>query len=344
MKPFNNSLYKQKQESEIFKRISGCDKIYLEVGGKLFDDNHAKRVLPGFEPDVKMQILREIKGDLEVIFCINARDLIIGKVRADNNLTYGEEVIRLTKVMKAENIDVLGIMITFYEPHKNVLDFESRCSENEVKTYKSYFIENYPTDLDNILSANGFGKNDYVVSKKKIVLVSAPGANSGKMETCLSQIYNDKLHGITSFYAKYETFPVWNLSLDHLVNIAYEMATVDIKDKNMLDPFYSKTHGGETAVNYNRDIEAFPVLSKMFERIFGKQVYDSPTSMGINTVGFAIENDLEVQKAAFEEIKRRHEKHMKMFEEKKLSSSSLKLSEKLLEKSQKIMKKLLENS
>ena len=344
MTPFNNSLYKQKQKDAIFERISACDKIYLEVGGKLFDDNHASRVLPGFEPDVKMQIFREIKDDLEVIFCVNARDLIIGKIRADNKLTYGEEVIRLVGVMKSEKINVLGIMITFYEPHKNVLDFEKLCKAKNIKTYRSYFIENYPADLDTILSSNGFGKNDYIISSKKIVLVSAPGANSGKMETCLSQIYNDKVHGVNSSYAKYETFPVWNLPLDHLVNIAYEMATVDIKDKNMIDPFYLKTHAGEPATNYNRDIEAFPVLSKMFDRIFGKEVYDSPTSMGINTVGFAIENDLEVQKTAFEEIKRRHEKHVKMYEEKQLSYSSLKLDEKLLKKSQKIMEKLLKNS
>lgn len=339
MKPFNNKRYKKLQKEEIFKRISNFDKLYIEIGGKLFDDTHASRVLPGFEPDVKMQIFREIKSDLQIIFCVNARDIILGKTRGDNSLTYGEETIRLVNVMRDEQIDVCGIMINFYEPNEKVLEFEKACKKQKIKTYKSFFIEGYPHKMNHIISKDGFGKNDHIKTTKKLILVSAPGANSGKLETCLSQIYNDKTKGITSGYAKYETFPVWNLPLDHLTNLAYEMSTVDIKDKNKIDPFYKKATG-KLATNYNRDIESFPILSNMLKEIMGKQIYDSPTSMGINCVGFAIDDDLDVQRASMAEIAKRHEKHLKMFEEHKLSSSCLKLSEKILKKSQKILKKI----
>ena len=342
MSAFNSLKYKNLQKNEILERISKFDKLYIEVGGKLVDDHHASRVLPGFESDIKMQIFKELKKELEVIFCVNAKDIISGKIRSDNGLNYGDETLRLAKFMQGEKIDVAGIMINFYEPKPEILNFEKKSKQLGFETFKSYFIDDYPNSTNLILSENGFGKNDYIKTQKKLILVSAPGANSGKLETCLSQIYNDKLHGITSCFAKYETFPVWNLPLNHLTNIAYEMSTIDISDRNMIDPFYKKAHGKEV-VNYNRDIESFPILSKLFTQIMGKEIYDSPTSMGINCVGFAIENDFEVQRASFEEIERRHKKHIKMFKDKRLSLRGLIRSKKLLKKSQKIMKKLEKN-
>ncbi len=339
MTPFNNQKYKDLQKREIAERISQFDKLYMEVGGKLFDDKHAERVLPGFEPDVKMQIFRELKNELEVIFCVNARDIILGKTRGDNALGYGEETIRLAGIMQDEGIKVCGIMITFYEPHKLVLNFEKSCKAKNLKTYKSYFIDGYPKNISHILSEDGFGKNEYIKTTKKLILVSAPGANSGKLETCLSQIYNDKEHEIFSSYAKYETFPVWNLPLNHLTNLAYEMATVDIKDKNIIDPYYKKAHH-KKVVNYNRDVEAFPILSEILTKIMGKKVYDSPTSMGINCVGLAIEDDATVQEASYAEILRRHQKHITMFEESKLSSECLALSEDIVVKALKLIKKV----
>ncbi len=339
MTPFNNKKYKQLQKQEIANRISQFDKLYMEVGGKLFDDKHAERVLPGFAPDVKFQIFKELKNDSEIIFCVNARDIILNKTRGDNGLSYGDETLRLAKIMKDENITVSGIMINFYEPHESVLTFEKKCKAQKIKAYKSYFIEGYPKAVDHILSNEGFGKNEYIKTSKKLILVSAPGANSGKLETCLSQIYNDKVNGINSSYAKYETFPVWNLELDHLTNIAYEMATVDIKDKNIIDPFYKKTHH-KNVTNYNRDVESFPIVSEILNGIMGKEVYDSPTSMGINCVGLAIDDDAAVQEASYEEILRRYEKHNRMFNTNKLSTSSLELSEKLLKKAEKLIKKV----
>lgn len=339
MTPFDNEKYIKLQKEAINERIKKYGKIYIEVGGKLFDDNHASRVLPGFDPQAKMRIFEGLKSELEVIFCINARDIIIKKLRGDNGLTYGDEVLRLSKLMEERGIKVCAIMITFYEKNTLVDEFEAKAKSFNLPVFHSYFIENYPSDINNILSENGFGKNDYIKTTKRLILVSAPGANSGKMETCLSQIYNDKMHKIKSMYAKYETFPVFNLPLDHMVNLAYEMSTVDIGDNNMIDPFF-KGKNGETAVNYNRDIEAFPILSEILNRIEGKTVYGSPTEMGINTVGFAINDDFAVQKASFEEIKRRHEKHIKMFEEKKLSSKALEKSAKILKKAQKLYENL----
>lgn len=339
MTPFNNQKYKDLQKQAIAERIAQFDKLYMEVGGKLFDDKHAERVLPGFEPDVKMQIFRELKNDLEIIFCINARDIILGKTRGDNGLGYGDETLRLADIMKRENITVSGIMINFYEPHNLVLEFEKKCKAQKIKTFKSYFIDGYPKEINHILSEDGFGKNDYIKTSKKLVLVSAPGANSGKLETCLSQIYNDKENFINSGYAKYETFPVWNLPLNHLTNIAYEMATVDIKDKNIIDPFYKKVHH-KKVVNYNRDVESFPILSEILTKIMSRKIYDSPTSMGINCVGLAIENDGAIQEAGFAEILRRHQKHITMNEENRLSDSCLALSEEIVLKSMKLIKKV----
>ena len=339
MNPFNNEKYKTLQKKAIYDRIKNYHKLYIEVGGKLFDDNHAARVLPGFDANVKMQIFKEIKDDLEVIFCINARDIITKKVRGDNNLTYADEVLRLTDCMKESELSVVGIMINFYEAVPVVLEFEEKCKQKGIKTYHSFFIEDYPNDISKIVSAEGFGKNDYIETHKKIVVVSAPGANSGKLETCLSQLYNDKVHGVISGYAKYETFPAWNLPLNHLVNIAYEMATADLCDKNIIDPFY-KAACGKEAVNYNRDVESFPILSNILEQIYGKKVYNSPTDMGINNVGNAIEDDFLVQKASYEEIERRLTKAEKQHSEHTCSDRTLARSKELYEKATRIFNNL----
>lgn len=336
---FDNNKYKELQKQEIYKRIQKYGKLYMEVGGKLFDDHHAARILPGFEPDVKMQIFKELSSDLEIIFCINARDIITEKVRNDTGLTYDKETLRLVSCLKNEGLDVSAIMINLYEPAKKVLEFEEACKEQNLKVYKSYFIDNYPNDIDHILSQDGFGRNDHIKTTKKIVLVSAPGANSGKLEVCLSQLYLDKLNGISSGYSKYETFPVWNLSLEHLVNIAYEMATADCQDKNMIDPFYKAAYN-KIAVNYNRDIQAFPILSKILNQINGTEVYKSPTDMGINNVGNAIINDKEVARASMEEIERRYHKCLDDYKNHIASELTLKRCVELYERAKEIYKKI----
>ena len=336
--PFDNERYKTLQTEAIYSKLKQFDKLYLEVGGKLFDDNHAARVLPGFDPNVKMQILKALSSELEIIFCINANDIISGKIRDDNGLTYADELLRLAKLMEKEKLKVCAINITFYTPDISVKKFEENCAKNGYKVYHSYMIDNYPDDIDLILSKDGFGKNDYIETHKRLVLVCAPGANSGKMQTALSQLYNDKLHGVNSYYAKYETFPVWNLPLNHLVNLAYEMATADLFDKNMIDPFHRAAYH-KVAVNYNRDIEAFPVLQKLLNRIMNKTIYNSPTDMGINQVGFAINDDHAVQTAGFAEIERRYKKHQVKFSD-EANKKILKNSEKIYKKSKKIFEKI----
>ena len=339
---FDNEKYKSLQKEEIYNRIEQYDKLYIEVGGKLFDDNHAARCLPGFDPNVKMQIFKELKEDLEIVFCINARDIITRKTRSDNNLTYDEELFRLVDCMQKEDLSVCGIMVNFYEPNPYIERFENRCKNLNIPVYKTYHIEDYPNNIPKILSDDGFGKNDHIKTHKKIILISAPGANSGKLVTSLSQLYNDKKRGITSAYAKYETFPVWNLSLNHLTNIAYEMATADLVDINMIDPYYKEAYN-KISVNYNRDIEAFPIVSNMLNQIVGDKVYKSPTNMGINNVGNAIVDDKIVQKASFLEIERRYYKNLIKFEEHKISSRTLERSKELYSKAQIIYKALFEN-
>lgn len=340
MTPFDNKKYKEKQKQEILERIKHFDKLYMEIGGKLFDDNHASRVLPGFDPNVKMQILKELSNELEIVFCINANDIISEKVRNDNGLTYAEELFRLIRCMNEEKLSVAGVNITFYKSHKLVKEFEKECKHQKIKFYRSYVIEDYPNDLNKIISKKGFGKNGYIKTTKKLILVCAPGANSGKLHTCLSQLYNDKVHGISSGYAKYETFPVWNLPLEHLVNVAYEISTVDIGDINEIDIFHEKAYGVKT-VNYNRDIEAFPILSNILTAVCGKEIYKSPTEMGINNVGFAIKDDLAVQKASYEEIKRRYEKHKTKYYNR---PEVLARNEEVMNKANKLYKKLVKNT
>lgn len=339
---FDNQKYIDMQKKEIYERINKYGKLYIEVGGKLFDDNHAARILPGFDPNVKMQIFKELKNDLEIVFCINAQDIITKKVRSDNNLTYDDELLRLIDCMRADEISVCGIMITFYEDNPYIQNFENKCKNINVPVYHAHFIDDYPKNIQKILSDDGFGRNDHIETHKNIVLISAPGANSGKLVTCLSQLYNDKKRNISSAYAKYETFPVWNLSLDHLVNIAYEMATADLVDVNMFDPYYEKAYG-KTAVNYNRDVEAFPILSNILNNITGHEIYASPTDMGINNVGFGIIDDEAVQKASFAEIERRYYKNLIKYEEHKISLRTLERSNELYAKAQEIYKKLFPN-
>lgn len=339
---FDNKKYIELQKKEIYDRINKYGKLYIEVGGKLFDDYHAARCLPGFDPNVKMQIFKELKNDLEIVFCINARDIIARRVRSDNNLTYDEELLRLISCMQKEDISVCGVMINFHQPNEFIDNFENKCKEINIPVYKTYHIEDYPNNIERILSADGFGRNEHIKTNKSIVLISAPGANSGKLVTCLSQLYKDKEHGIASAYAKYETFPVWNLDLDDLVNVAYEMATADIVDTNMIDPYYKEAYGKD-AVNYNRDVEAFPILSNILNNITGHEIYKSPTDMGINNVGFGITNNLAVQKASFEEIERRHLKNIEKFKENKISERTMARSEELYEKAKKIYNNLINN-
>ena len=339
---FDNEKYIDLQKKEIYERINKYGKLYIEVGGKLFDDNHAARVLPGFDPNVKMQIFKELKNDLEIVFCINARDIIAKRVRSDNNLTYDEELLRLVNCMQQEDISVCGVMLNFYQPHPLIENFLNKCKERNIPVYKTYHIEEYPNNIKKILSDDGFGKNEHIKTTKNIVLISAPGANSGKLVACLSQLYNDKKRNIPSAYAKYETFPVWNLGLDDLVNVAYEMATADIFDFNMIDPYYEKAYGKQS-VNYNRDVDAFPILSNMLNNITGHEIYHSPTDMGINNVGFGIVDSAAVQKASFKEIERRHNKNLIKFEENKISEKVLQRSTELYERAKSIYNSLFPN-
>lgn len=339
---FDLPKYKKLQTEEIVGKLNFFDRLYLEVGGKLFDDKHAARVIPGFEPDVKIQILKQLSADLEVVFCINAEYIKSGRTRYDNGLSYCDEVLRLIKKMREQNLLAHSVVITFYSEHPKIAEFEKECAKDNIDVYKSYFIEGYPENIDKILSNDGFGKNDYVNVNKRIVLVAAPGANCGKMQTCMNQIFHDKQRGLSSGYAKFETFPVWNLPLDHLANVAYEMSTADIGDENQIDPFH-KTAFGEVAVNYNRDIEAFPVLSSLLSSILGKSVYKSPTEMGINNVGLAITNDAMVQRAAFHEIEVRYEKIKADFKCKKANQKTIDRADEIMRRARKIYNNLFKN-
>lgn len=340
MKAFDNEKYKELQKKELKARMERFGRLYVEVGGKMFDDNHAARVLPGFEPNVKMQVFSELTNDLEVIFCINANDIISKKFRTDNGLAYGDELLRLTDEMNKLGIIVSGVVVTFFENHPLVSAFEEKCKAKNLSVYHSYYISHYPNNIEKILSEDGFGKNDYINVTKNLVLVAAPGANSGKMHTCMSQLYNDKIRGIKSFYAKYETFPVWNLPLEHLVNVAYEMVTADLIDENVIDEFHQKAYG-KFAVNYNRDEAAFPIMRDMLKAIAGKEIYKSPTDMGINNVGFAITDDFAVQKASYEEIVRRHKKHIERFENGTFTEEAMNRSDEIMQKAEMLYKKLL---
>ncbi|WP_281702912.1 DUF1846 domain-containing protein [Cryptobacterium curtum] len=303
---FDNEKYIALQASHIRERIDQFGgKLYLEFGGKLFDDYHASRVLPGFAPDSKIRMLQSLKDDVEIILAINANDIQKGKIRSDLGITYDEDLLRLMDIFRGMGFLVSGAVITRFTGQPDATIFHERLKELGIPSYLHYPIAGYPFDIEHIASEDGFGKNDYIETTRPLVVVTAPGPGSGKMATCLSQLYQDNMRGIKAGYAKYETFPVWNLPLRHPVNIAYEAATVDLDDANAIDPFHLEAHG-ETTVNYNRDIEVFPVLKAMLDKILGESPYASPTDMGVNMAGKAIIDDEACQEAAKQEIIRRY--------------------------------------
>lgn len=303
---FDNKKYLALQSKEILDRVSKFDsKLYLEFGGKLFDDYHASRVLPGFEPDTKLQMLLKLKAKVEVVIVINAHDIQKNKIRKDLGITYESDVLRLIDAFREAGLLVGSVCITQYQDNPQVVTFQNKLNNLGMKTYIHYEIEGYPHDVKNIISEEGFGKNDYIETSRPIVVITAPGPGSGKMATCLSQLYHENKRGIKAGYAKYETFPIWNIPLKHPVNLAYEAATADLNDVNMIDPYHLEAYGKLT-VNYNRDVEIFPVLKSMFEAIYGVSPYKSPTDMGVNMAGFAICDETAAYKASKDEIIRRY--------------------------------------
>ena len=307
---FDNELYVKLQTETIKKRIAMFDnKLYLEFGGKLFDDYHAKRVLPGFELNAKIRLLEELKDQAEIIFCINAKDIEKKKIRADYGISYDMEVIRLIKIFNNLHIDVNSVVITMYKNQTSVDNFKLKLDSMGIKTYIHTPTKGYPTDVDIIVSEEGYGANPYIETTKPLVVVNAPGPCSGKLATCLSQLYHEHKRGIKAGYAKFETFPVWSLPLKHPVNVAYEAATADLKDVNMIDSFHLEAYG-ISAVNYNRDLEVFPVLKNILNKIIGEDIYKSPTDMGVNSIGSCIINDEIVKTAAKKEIVRRYYKSL----------------------------------
>ena len=304
-KGFDNSLYIQKQKEHILERISHFDgKLYLEFGGKLFDDYHAARVLPGYDANGKIRLLYELRDQAEIIFAVSAGDIEKTKVRADLGISYDMEVLRLIDDITAMGISVNSVVITQYTGQSAADAFSMKLTMRGVKNYIHRPIKGYPTDIDYICSDEGYGANPYIETTKPLVVVTAPGPGSGKLATCLSQVYHEIRLGRRAGYAKFETFPVWNLPLKHPVNLAYEAATADLADVNMIDPFHLEAYG-KTTVNYNRDVEAFPIVRNILSRISGDNVYQSPTDMGVNMVGYAITDDQVVREASGQEIIRR---------------------------------------
>ncbi len=303
---FDNEKYIKTQSENIRERISKFGgKLYLEFGGKLFDDYHASRVLPGFKPDSKISMLMQFGSDAEAIVVISAEDVVKNKIRKDIGIGYDLEVFRLVDSFRDRGISVCGLVITRYTGQPAADTLQKKAEALGLRVYRHYPIAGYPANIDLIASDEGYGKNEYVETTKPLVVVTAPGPGSGKMAVCLSQIYHEKKRGIPAGYAKFETFPIWNLPLKHPVNIAYEAATADLGDSNMIDPFHLEAYG-KTAVNYNRDIEVFPVLNAILEGVSGKSPYASPTDMGVNMAGYCIVDDEKVRKAAENEIVRRY--------------------------------------
>ncbi len=330
--PFNNQKYLKIQREAILERIGKFgDKLYLEFGGKLFDDYHASRVLPGFEPDSKLQMLLGIKDKAEIVIVVSASDISSNKVRNDTLITYQEEVERLIDTYREVGLLVSSVVVSFYENNIVVDKFITKLQNNGINVYKHYKINGYPHNIPLIVSEDGLGKNEYIVTTKPLIVVTAPGPGSGKMATCLSQLYHENKNGVRAGYAKYETFPVWNLPLNHPVNLAYEAATVDLADVNMIDPYHLEKYG-LTVVNYNRDIEVFPLLKNIFEHIYGESPYFSPTDMGVNKVGFAIDDDAKVREASNQEIVRRYYQTKKNVYLGRFSESTLEKIDMLLNK------------
>lgn len=303
---FDNQKYLKMQSEHIRERISKFgDKLYLEFGGKLFDDYHASRVLPGFEPDSKLKMLLQLKDQAEIVIAISAPDIEKNKVRGDLGITYDVDVLRLIQSFRDRGLYVGSVVITQYTNQKSADQFKAKLESLGIKVYRLYLIDGYPSNINLIVSEEGYGKNDYIETTKPLVIVTAPGPGSGKMAACLSQLYHENKRGIKAGYAKFETFPIWNLPLKHPVNLAYEAATADLNDVNMIDPFHLESYG-VTTVNYNRDIEIYPVLLAIFEGIFGECPYKSPTDMGVNMAGNCIIEDGVCQEASKQEIIRRY--------------------------------------
>ena len=304
---FDNDKYLKIQSEHIKERISQFgDKLYLEFGGKLFDDYHASRVLPGFQPDSKLQMLMQLSDVAEIVIVISAADIEKNKVRGDLGITYDVDVLRLISEFEKKGLYVGSVVITQFAGQSGAVQFRERLEKKGIKVYQHYIIEGYPSNIPLIVSENGFGKNDYIETTRPLVVITAPGPGSGKMATCLSQLYHENLRGSKAGYAKFETFPIWNIPLKHPVNLAYEAATADLNDINMIDPFHLEAYG-ETTVNYNRDIEIYPVLNAIFEGIYGENTYyKSPTDMGVNMAGNCIFDDEACCEASKMEIIRRY--------------------------------------
>ena len=303
---FDNDKYLHTQSEHIRQRISQFGgKLYLEFGGKLYDDYHASRVLPGFQPDSKLRMLLQLKDQVEVVIAINSSDIEKNKVRGDLGITYDVDVLRLIDVFRSFGLYVGSVVMTQFQGQAVALAFQERLEALGVRVYRHYPIEGYPSNISKIVSDEGYCKNDYIETSRGLIVVTAPGPGSGKMATCLSQLYHDHKRGINAGYAKFETFPIWNLPLNHPVNLAYEAATADLNDVNMIDPFHLEAYG-TTTVNYNRDVEIFPVLKAMFDKIVGECPYKSPTDMGVNMAGNCIFDDEAVSEASRQEIVRRY--------------------------------------
>ncbi len=303
---FDNEKYLELQTKRILERVDYFGgKLYLEFGGKLFDDYHASRVLPGFLPDSKMRMLLQLKDQAEIIIAINANDIQKNKRRGDLGITYDLDLMRQIDAFREYGLYVGSVVLTRYASQPSAMAFERRLQSLGIRTYRHYSIPDYPSNVSLVVSDEGFGRNDYIETSRPVVVVTAPGPGSGKMATCLSQLYHEDKRGVAAGYAKYETFPIWNLPLKHPVNLAYEAATVDLSDVNMIDPFHLEAYG-ETTVNYNRDIEIFPVLKAMFYQMRGDCPYKSPTDMGVNMAGFAIVDDEVCREASWQEIIRRY--------------------------------------
>ncbi|MGN1165673.1 MAG: DUF1846 domain-containing protein [Lachnospiraceae bacterium] len=303
---FDNEKYLKMQSSHIMERISKFDnKLYLEFGGKLFDDYHASRVLPGFQPDSKMRMLMQLSDQAEIVIVISAEDIEKNKIRGDLGITYDMDVLRLMSVFKNHGLYIGSVVITKFSGQESAVLFQNRLEKDGIKVYRHYPISGYPSNIPHIVSEEGYGKNEYIETSRPLIVVTAPGPGSGKMAVCLSQLYHEHKRGICAGYAKYETFPIWNIPLKHPVNLAYEAATADLNDVNMIDPFHLEAYG-ETTVNYNRDVEIYPVLNAMFKRIYGSSPYKSPTDMGVNMAGNCICDDEVCREASRQEIIRRY--------------------------------------
>ena len=304
---FDNEKYIKEQKAEILQRMAKFDnKLYLEFGGKLLFDYHASRVLPGYDPNIKMRLLQELKEKADILLCIYAGDIERKKIRADFGITYDSDALKLIDDLRQWDLSVVGVVITRFENQPAAKQFKDKLERRKIRVYAHQFTKGYPTDVDLIVSDEGYGANEYIETEKPLIIVTGPGPGSGKLATCLSQIYHDNNRGVYSGYAKFETFPIWNLPLRHPVNVAYEVATADIRDFNMIDPFHLDAYN-EKSVNYNRDVEIFPVLKRILKRIRGGEpVYKSPTDMGVNRAGFAITDDEVSKEAAKQEMIRRY--------------------------------------